>query len=189
VYNKRNGDKEGLSLLLLQNRTGIKVLAFLCCLLLFAAPAAAQETDFHWEMQLLHWETAASLEATEAITTYEGDINTAVHTDAPAEGCVYLLVKLSIAKTAAGGEGFQWDKLYAQDAQGSRYARMDNDTFLETYGFRRLPATEIRIGNKTGFIAFEVPIDAAQDEFTFWYALTQDEIIPVTFAAQDADAQ
>ena len=131
---------------------GSLLAAVFCCLLLSAAlPGALAETadvDFHWELTVLSWETAESLEATQAITSYEGDVNIAVHEDAPAEGCLYLLVKFSLAKTAAGGEGFRWEQLFAVDEEGVYYARMENDTFIETYGFKRLPATEIRIGSK-----------------------------------------
>jgi hypothetical protein len=167
------------------------ILLLAACLLVFAIPAAAEETavetQFHWNMGVLLWETAESLAATEAITNYEGYVNTAVHEDAPADGCVYLLVKLSLQKTEAGGEGFQWEKLYALDAEGNRYLRMENDTFLETYGFKRLPATELRIGDQQGFIAFEVPAEKAEDAFTFWYALTEDAAIAIEPAAADED--
>jgi len=157
------------------------------CLLLLPALAAAQDADFYWDLQVLSWETAQSLEATEAITSYEGSVSTAVHEDAPAEGCVYLLVKLSLQKTEAGGEGFQWEKLCARDAEGNRYTRMENDTFIETYGFKRLPATELRIGDQQGFVAFEVPAEAAEDEFTFQYALTEETTIAIETGTETKD--
>ena len=156
------------------------------CMLLCPALAAAQDTAFHWELYLPHWETAQSLEATEAITRYDGSTTTADHMDAPAEGCVYLLAELSIAKTAPGGEAFQWENLFAVDAQGNRYARMENDTFIQTYGFKRLPASKISIGDMQGFIAFEVPAETAQDQFTLEYELADGVVVPIGPAAEDS---
>lgn len=153
----------------------ILFIALMSALLLLCAGCAAQakapadaaataDASLVWQISVETSEITSSISSTEAVVTYGGDVNQVSHSDDPSEGNVYLLLLLNIDKTQAGKDKFLWSDLSVVDADGNTYARMANDTFLETHGLPRVKATDLSIGNNHGYICFEVPasVDASK---------------------------
>jgi len=149
----------------------------LLCLLALPLAGAAQEATFNWDVCTYGYETAAQLQGTEDVLEYNGSISVLNHEDTAQEGFVFLMVELYIKKTAAGGEGFAWENLFVEDQDGTLYSRMENDTFLEYYGYARLVGTTLRIGNHDGFIAFEVPDTIDTEAIRLVYITPEQELV------------
>lgn len=161
----------------------MKKLCLACILFLLLLPLSgfAQEADFHWDVFAYGFEAAAHLEAQEDVLQYDGSTAIANHEETAPEGFVFLLAEMYIEKTAPGGEGFAWENLFLVDQDGTRYSRMENDTFLEYYGYERLPATTLRIGKLNGWIAFEVPETVDLEQLQLVYLIAEQELaVPLT---------
>ena len=138
------------------------------------APAAAAATEADstliWQISVVESEITANISSTKAFVEYGGDVNQVSYSDQPSEGNVYLLVLANIDKNQPGKEKFVWSELSVLDADGNTYARMDNDTFLETHGLPRIKSTDLSIGNNHGYICFEVPATTDVSKLTLVYA-------------------
>ena len=159
----------------------ILFIALMSALLLLCAGCAAQakapadaaataDSSLVWQISVETSEITSSISSTEAVVTYGGDVNQVSHSDDPSEGNVYLLLLLNIDKTQAGKDKFLWSDLSVVDADGNTYARMANDTFLETHGLPRVKATDLSIGNNHGYICFEVPATVDASMLTLVYS-------------------
>ena len=135
-----------------------------------AVAAATADASLVWQISVETSEITSSISSTEAVVTYGGDVNQVSHSDDPSEGNVYLLLLLNIDKTQAGKDKFLWSDLSVVDADGNTYARMANDTFLETHGLPRVKATDLSIGNNHGYICFEVPATVDDSKLTLVYS-------------------
>ncbi len=159
----------------------ILFIAILSSLLLLCAGCTAQakapadaaltaDASLLWQISVETSEITSSISSTEAMVTYGGDVNQVSHSDDPSEGNVYLLLLLNIDKTQAGKDKFLWSDLSVVDADGNTYARMANDTFLETHGLPRVKATDLSIGNNHGYACFEIPATADACKLTLVYS-------------------
>ena len=137
-----------------------------------APTAAATEADSSliWQISVVESEITANISSTKAFVEYGGDVNQVSYSDQPSEGNVYLLVLANIDKNQPGKEKFVWSELSVLDADGNAYARMDNDTFLETHGLPRIKSTDLSIGNNHGYVCFEVPASSDFSKLTLVYA-------------------
>lgn len=137
-----------------------------------APTAAATEADSSliWQISVVESEITANISSTKAFVEYGGDVNQVSYSDQPSEGNVYLLVLVNIDKNQPGKEKFVWSELSVLDADGNAYARMDNDTFLETHGLPRIKSTDLSIGNNHGYVCFEVPASSDFSKLTLVYA-------------------
>lgn len=126
-------------------------------------------TAFLWGVEVLHWEVASDLSATEAAVQYNGDVVQIAHEEKPSAGNTFLLVELRIQKQKIGPGVFKWANVYVEDAEGNRYARHENDTFLQVYQFKRLKATDLTLGTNEGFACFEIPEFAADTPLALVY--------------------
>ena len=163
-------------------------LALLLVMILFSWSAVvAQEYQFNWDTIVYGFETAEQLQAEEEIIQYDGSITIANHQEQAPEGCIFLLVELQIEKTAPGGEGFAWENLIAIDQDGVQYTRMENDAFLDYYGYTRLPATTLRIGKHDGVIAFVVPKEINVEQISLVYVTPEEELVMMVDEKQDIE--
>ena len=144
------------------------------CAAQVTAPAAAAATEADssliWQISVVESEITANISSTKAFVEYGGDVNQVSYSDQPSEGNVYLLVLANIDKNQPGKEKFVWSELSVLDADGNAYARMDNDTFLETHGLPRIKSTDLSIGNNHGYVCFEVPASSDFSKLTLVYA-------------------
>lgn len=134
------------------------------------AAAAPADSSLIWQISVETSEITSSISSTEAMVTYGGDVSQVSHSDDSSEGNVYLLVLANIDKNQPGKEKFVWSELSVLDADGNAYARMDNDTFLETHGLPRIKSTDLSIGNNHGYVCFEVPASSDFSKLTLVYA-------------------
>lgn len=135
-----------------------------------AAAATEADSSLIWQISVVESEITANISSTKAFVEYGGDVNQVSYSDQPSEGNVYLLVLANIDKNQPGKEKFVWSELSVLDADGNAYARMDNDTFLETHGLPRIKSTDLSIGNNHGYVCFEVPASSDFSKLTLVYA-------------------
>jgi|GEM_PF-1105786 len=134
----------------------------------------SQQT-YDWAIVLVSSKTADALNATKDVPKYNGDISQETVESKPREGCVYLLLKLEIQKQASGAANFEWKKLSIQDSSGNSYQRMENDTFLETFGYSRIKSTDLTLGKNEGFVCFEIKKESAAGGLELIYEDPQGE--------------
>lgn len=134
-----------------------------------AAPA------YDWELSVVKTEIKEKLHTDAGVTRYDGTTAATAYDDAPQAGDVFLLVELTADKTKPGGEAFIWNKLSVQDANGNSYARMENDSFISSHNYKRLPGTDLKLGNNTGWVAFEIPAKSADEKLVLVYSPSEVE--------------
>ena len=134
------------------------------------ASESAADSSLVWQISVEESEITDSISSTQAVVAYGGDVSQVSHSDAPSDGNVYLLVLLNIDKTQVGKDKFLWSDLSVVDADGSTYARMANDTFLETHGLPRVKATDLSIDNNHGYVCFEIPATVDASKLTLVYS-------------------
>jgi hypothetical protein len=134
------------------------------------APAKqAANPNLTWTVSVLKYEVKNKLEGVETVTQYNGSYDE-FHQQAPADGNVYLIMNLTINKSGAGTNAFDWSKLTVKDEAGKTYQRTSNDTFLEQFKYKpRMTGLEIKIGSHTGWACFEIPAQAANGKLTLTY--------------------
>lgn len=164
--------KKSRFLLLIGLLSALFSLSLGCAAQAKAPAAAATEADSSliWQISVVESEITANISSTKAFVEYGGDVNQVSYSDQPSEGNVYLLVLANIDKSQPGKEKFVWSELSVLDADGNAYARMDNDTFLETHGLPRIKSTDLSIGNNHGYVCFEVPASSDFSKLTLVYA-------------------
>ena len=164
--------KKSRFLLLIGLLSALFSLSLGCAAQAKAPAAAATEADSSliWQISVVESEITANISSTKAFVEYGGDVNQVSYSDQPSEGNVYLLVLANIDKNQPGKEKFVWSELSVLDADGNAYARMDNDTFLETHGLPRIKSTDLSIGNNHGYVCFEVPASSDFSKLTLVYA-------------------
>lgn len=131
--------------------------------------AASDQSKFTWQIDLRQAEVRESLHTDAGVTQYDGDVLDVAYDDAPEEGKVYLILTLTVTKAVAGGGAFEWSRLSVCDADGNSYGRMENDAFLASHTYKRMPGTPLQIGENKGSICFELPADATKGTLTLVY--------------------
>ena len=117
----------------------------------------SDQSRFTWQIELRNSEVKASLHTDEGVQQYDGEVLNVAHDNAPSEGNVFLILTLTINKSAVGGGGFDWTKLSVRDEKGNAYPRMTDDSFLSSHTYHRLQGTKLQIGESKGSICFEIP--------------------------------
>lgn len=121
--------------------------------------SATDQSDYLWQLSILHAEVSDNLANTQTFILYGGDTEDIQYTKTPSPGYTFLLLELSIEKNGVGGQPFSWSDTYVEDSTGSRYRRMENDVFLEDHDLPRLKSTDLTIGGNSGYICLEIPAD------------------------------
>jgi len=166
-------------------RISVLLLVNVCCLSLFACGGGAKspvtEVVGNWKLTYVERIITDDLEAEQSAVQYSGETVQSQISEKPAQGNVFVLVRLIIEKEQSGAAAFSWDQLTIQDADGNRYARMENDSFLESYGYTRQKMTDLTLGKNEGYICFELPDQAASGTITLCYEAEDDSCsIPIT---------
>lgn len=140
-----------------------------------AADEAAEETaaegsgEFTWQIELRGVEVKESLHTDAGVPQYDGEVLDVAFDNEPAEGCSFLILTLTVTKSAAGGGAFDWDKLTVVDESGNAYNRMENDSFLDSHAYNRMAGTSLQIGENKGSICFEIPTDVINGKLVLNY--------------------
>jgi hypothetical protein len=154
-----------------------------CCSLLVASCQTPKKTpapDLNWQVAVSKFEIKDSLAAVEGVTQYDGSILNVTHTQTPDSGKVYLILEATVSKVGNQSDPFDWQWLVVKDSAGNSYSRMENDSFLDQYQFSpRITGLELRLGEYSGWMCFEIPAAAAKAKLTLTYtaAGSQQEIV------------
>jgi len=161
----------------------------LVCLIIILAPAMmlsgcspakpTADPNLIWKVELLKFEVKDKLEGIETVIQYSGSFDQ-VRLQYPAEGMVYLIMKVAVSKQGAEPTPFDWSKLTVQDKEGNTHQRNSNDTFLEQFKYTpRMTGLEIKFGVNEGWLCYEIPAQVANEKLTLTYNAegSQQEII------------
>ena len=122
-----------------------------------------------WSVSVTHCEVAEDLSTTQSAVQYDGESVSYDVSEKPQEGNVFVLIEMVIEKEGTGASKFLWDNAYVEDAQGARYNRHANDTFLRSFKLPRIKSTDLVLGKNEGFACYELPSDAAKGDLYFVY--------------------
>lgn len=117
------------------------------------------QTDYFWQLNILNAEVAENLANTQTFILYGGSTEDVQYVKTASSGNTFLLLELEVDKNGVGGTPFSWSGVYVEDGDGNQYRRMENDVFLEDYDLPRLKSTDLTIGNNSGHICLEIPVD------------------------------
>ncbi len=138
-------------------------------------PQQSDQSGFMWQIEALSHETTVYMESTGAMMMYDGSVEQTDYSDGADEGKIYLLLELNLAKAEVGNMPFSWADTYIEDAEGNKYTRLEDDLFLENHDYARLPSTDLKLGESSGFIAFEIDETAAENELFFVHTASEGE--------------
>lgn len=141
---------------------------------------SADQSAFTWQIEIRSVEVRESLHTDAGVQQYDGSVLDVAYDDAPGDGNAYLILTLTVTKSATGGGGFKWEQLSVLDAEGNAYARMENDAFLTSHTYKRMPGTALQIGENKGSICFELPAEAAKGALTLQYDAGEEGINALT---------
>lgn len=116
------------------------------------------DEDIIWQIEVNDLEVKSILHSVEQAKQYMGGIVDVEHEDIPSDKMQFLLLNLTVSKQATGNIPFTWEDL-SLSISDKIYSRMQDDSFLPNHGYQRLPSTELKLGSKSGWICFEVPMD------------------------------
>lgn len=131
--------------------------------------SASDQSKFTWQISVSKAEVKDKLHTDAGVPQYDGGITDVSYDNAPADGNSFVVLTLVINKAAAGGGSFDWKKLTLKDADGNSYPRMENDSFLSSHTYKRMPGTALQIGENKGSICFEIPAKAASGQLALCY--------------------
>lgn len=132
-----------------------------------SSATTVNQAELEWKITVDAAEKVKNLASSQAIAQYNGGKTNVNYSETPDAGKEFLLVKLTVKKQAVGKSTFSWKDCYVTDENGNKYQRMQDDTFLEHYGFKRLKAVDITIGENTGYICVQVDEKAAKFQFVY----------------------
>ncbi|HPE70196.1 MAG TPA: hypothetical protein P5560_12260 [Thermotogota bacterium] len=121
------------------------------------------------------WETTSSLKSTQSSVQYNGVIQKVEHEQTPSEGMVFLLLDMVVEKKQAGASVFSWENVFVEDAEGHRFSRHPNDSFLASYDRQRMKGTSLNFGKNEGYVCFEIPEESANGALRLVVLLEQQE--------------
>ena len=138
------------------------------------------QTELDWKITVDAAEKVKNLASSQAVAQYNGSKANVNYNEAPDAGKEFLLVKLTVKKQAVGKSTFSWKNCYVMDENGNKYERMQDDTFLEHYGFKRLKAVDLTMGENTGYICVQVDEKASKFQFVHETDKATDQVeIPI----------
>jgi hypothetical protein len=126
-----------------------------------------ENTSEFWSVEIVKAEVALGLSGNQSQLQYGGTIIEIPLEQLPKDGCLFLILEMTVEKTGTGRSTFSWKDTYITDADGNKYTRHENDTFLNALGFTRLKATDIAFGFSEGYVCYEIPIEAARGNLWF----------------------
>lgn len=126
-----------------------------------------------WEFIIEEFHIDESLKDISTTVAYGGASKSEEVSQEPSPGKVFLLIKMIIEKQE-GSETIDWKKMSLVDSSGNTYHRL-HDSFLESFGFKRMKGTTLSFGKNQGWIAFEV--DQASKDFKLQYESSEGKII------------
>ena len=135
------------------------------------APKPSPTPGLAWQVAVSKTEIKPGLQATEAVTQYDGSTIDVVHNQTPDSGFIYLVMELTIGKVNNQSTStFDWQSLVVKDPSGNSYHRLENDTFLEQYQYiPRLTGLPLRFGENSGWVCYQIPAAVSTGTLTLAY--------------------
>jgi hypothetical protein len=151
----------------------------LSCVTLVLSGCQASETNVSlqstppvvWQVEISEVVIVDNLDTVESVTQYDGSKIDVVHKQSPEPGNVYLIMNVTVKKTDnQSSTPFDWQQLLVNDDAGISYNRLENDTFLEQHQYSpRMTGLEIRFGENTGWLCYEIPASSATGKLVLSY--------------------
>jgi hypothetical protein len=135
-----------------------------------------ENTSKLWNVEIKQAKAATSLSAYKSSLQYGGTVIEIPFEQLPKDGYLFLLLNMTVEKIDSGKSTFSWKGAYIIDSDGNKYARHENDTFLDALKFKRLKATDIVLGLNEGYVCYEIPIKTAKNNLWFIYESDDDYI-------------
>ena len=150
----------------MRRRTAAALLAamMLCAMILLPgicgaeAAEGADATVAGWHIAVEGLMTDDHPENISVALGYVG-VQTSEYSKEAPEGKTFCMIKLLIEKKGSR-EAIDWEKMLLTDGEGNEYHRME-DEFIMDLGMKRLPGTKLNFGSNEGWIAYEIPKEAA----------------------------
>lgn len=138
-----------------------------------------------WSLSILELYTADELSTTQTVALYSGGSQEITYENAPSSrNNQYLILKLQVEKTGTGTELFQISQI-ALLLEGKEYQQSEQG-FLEDHLYPAFPSSQLRFGERSGHIVFEIPKTADLDKA---FLLFDEEEIPLELSEQDSDQE
>ncbi len=116
-----------------------------------------------WQVKITNVKLATDLSTKQIIAQYNGSMVEVPQEQSPTKGSLFLLLELLVEKQGVGRATFSWKDTYILDEAGNKYYRHENDTFLDVQNFKRLKATDIKLGTSQGYVCYEIPENIISD--------------------------
>jgi hypothetical protein len=156
------------------------IIIILSVILMGCQSKLPNQKDFIWGIYIKEVQLIDKLQTDKTITHYDGSSEVISISDEPTTNNIFLLVKLEINKNNPGVGIFSWSKLLVIDENGKSYARIA-DSFISQHNYERLPSIDIRLGENTGWIAFEISKESKTQKLSLVYSDSIEENrIPLT---------
>ncbi len=133
----------------------IKKLLFIICVCFTYGAMAA---PIGWNVKNNGSEIIEKFAISQDIETYTGDVMQFNLSQAPSDGHVFVLYKLKIEKESADAPDFVADE-FVLHVGDKTYNRLTDDAFLIDYSYTVLPHLPLKVGQYSGAILFEIPIE------------------------------
>jgi hypothetical protein len=146
-------------------------LIVLCLAACQPAATADEGSPSAWQVSVSNFEVHESFRTVETVTQYDGSTLEVEHVQSPPSGTVYAILQVSVRKVDNQSTApFVWTDLVIEDSSGGAFPRIENDTFLSQYQYSpRLTGLELRFGENTGWICFQVPAGSVGGPLTLVY--------------------
>jgi len=122
-----------------------------------------------WVITIENWKITNSLKGTHSEVQYDGNVKNQMYEQKPNQSMSYFILGLLLKKQAGSTVNFSWKDVYIQDFKGAKHYRLQDDGFLEFYGFQRIKGVDLTFGEYQGSICFELPQNVTKRSLTFVY--------------------
>lgn len=143
-----------------------KFLSMFVGILFFHGVCFAQESPFKI-MQHTPLKAVQQLEHMQEVASYTGDMLVEKKVFTPAQGNLYVLVKITVLENNAQGVLFN-PKEIRLIVDEKRYAPVQDDFFLTELMLDSFPKARIKKGRHTGYLVFEIQNKPYANMFLFY---------------------
>jgi hypothetical protein len=139
-----------------------------------------KQDDYTWQIFVKDFLVLDQLVTEKTITQCDGSSDKVTYSNTASSGNTFILINVEINKAKSGSSSFSWDEVYLIDQEGNSYLRI-NDLFLDQHDYDRLSGIDLRLGNNTGWIAFEISDDSSKQNLSLVHEADEgDNKVPVS---------
>ena len=137
----------------------------MCGMILIPCACAASGAAANGDVTIAGWHIAVEgvqmddAPANISVALGYTSVETTEYSKQASEGMTFCMIKLLIEKDGSR-EAVEWEKMLLTDGEGNEYHRIA-DEFILDLGMKRMPGTKLNFGSNEGWIAYEIPKEAA----------------------------